>query len=241
MNRRDDRGARRVGELLIRPAQSLPTLLADPERRAEDRLGRRSAKTDEYVRLDSLLLCDEPRSAGDDLAAAGLLVQPALPAFRRDELEVLDRVGHVHALAVDPGLLEHPVEHPAGRTDERPAERSSWSSGCSPTSITRAFASPSPKTVCVATSKRPQPSHAAAAPRSSPSAPPEGTNRAAPSGSAPAITALPRPRDQRKVTAQRPTVLGASWRCIARARSLPAPSTAGSSSARRVLGRQRSH
>ena len=50
-------------------------------------------------------------------AAIGLLVQPAAP-LDHDELEVLDRVGHVHPGAVDPGLRHGTVEKFTGRTDK---------------------------------------------------------------------------------------------------------------------------
>src|SRR5690606_26600912 len=45
------------------------------------------------------------------------LVQASLAAL--DELEVLDRIGLVNLLSVDPGAVEMRVEHPAGGPDER--------------------------------------------------------------------------------------------------------------------------
>ena len=54
---------------------------------------------------------------GFDLALAGRLVEPALAA--RLELEVLHRVGYVHARAIDAGFGERPVEELSRRADER--------------------------------------------------------------------------------------------------------------------------
>src|SRR5262245_11598947 len=51
---------------------------------------------------------------------------------------------------------------PAGPTNGAPC-RSSWSPGCSPTNITRAFLGPAPKTTCVAVLYRSQPRHSWAA------------------------------------------------------------------------------
>src|SRR5690606_33328801 len=42
-----------------------------------------------------------------------------LTAF--DELEMLDRIGHIHLVAVETGLGQGAIEQPAGRADERMA------------------------------------------------------------------------------------------------------------------------
>src|SRR5688500_1152854 len=67
---------------------------------------------------------------------------------------------------------------PAGPTNGRPA-RSSWSPGCSPTSITSADARPSPNTVCVPSSCRWHAVQPKAAVRSDVNVGDGGTNAAA--------------------------------------------------------------
>jgi hypothetical protein len=68
----------------------------------------RRPEQDDEARPDGLDLCFEPRFAGADLLGVRLLVQasfaPAHPP------EVLHRVGHVDAAAVDSSFREGPVE-----------------------------------------------------------------------------------------------------------------------------------
>ena len=101
-----------------RRADEMAALLGHPEAAAKQRLRRGRAEADQNVRLDERELLLEPWQARLDLHRAGLAVNPALAA--RHPLEVLDHVGDVGPLPVDPCLLERPVEQLAGRADERP-------------------------------------------------------------------------------------------------------------------------
>lgn len=94
-----------------------PTLPADPEVRAHDRLGGGRAEEDDRARPDRLDLGFQPRPARAHLGGGRLLVQAPLAAA--DPAEVFDGVRDVDAGAVDPGLTERLVEQPAGRADER--------------------------------------------------------------------------------------------------------------------------
>src|SRR5205807_1798460 len=109
------------GDRLRRPARrrEVAAVLRDPELVAEDRAGRRSAEADEYLRLDQAQLGFEPRTTGLELVRPWRLVDPALAALL--ELEVLDGVGDVDLLALEPRVGQGLVEHLAGRTDERRA------------------------------------------------------------------------------------------------------------------------
>src|SRR5947209_1839399 len=93
-----------------------PAHVAELELRAEERLARRGPQQDERTRVDDVELGAQPRHAGLDLRAVGRLVDAPLAALV--ELEVLDDVGDVDVAAVDPDLLERPVELAPGRADE---------------------------------------------------------------------------------------------------------------------------
>src|SRR5207245_1377167 len=84
-----------------------------------DRAGRRSAEADEYLRLDQGQLGFEPRTSGLELVRPWCLMDSALATLL--ELEVLDRVGDVELLALEPRFGQRLVKHLAGRTDERRA------------------------------------------------------------------------------------------------------------------------
>src|SRR5437588_8144569 len=83
---------------------------------AEQGLGGGRAKANDRTRAHDLDLPVQPGPAGGDLAAAGLLVQPALALLA--PTEVLHGVGEVDIARVDAGLLERLREDPAGGTDE---------------------------------------------------------------------------------------------------------------------------
>ncbi len=109
------------GDRLGRPARrrEAAAVLRDPEGVTEDRAGGGGAEADQDVRMDRRQLGFEPRAAGRQLGRSRRLVDPALAALL--ELEVLDRVGDVDSLAVEADLGQRPVEHLAGRADERRA------------------------------------------------------------------------------------------------------------------------
>src|SRR5439155_10265617 len=110
------------GDRLLRPARGgeAAAVPQQPEVGAEDRARRRRAEAHEHLGLDRRDLRLHPRAAGRELAEARRLVYAALAAL--DELEVLDRVRHVEALAAEAHLGQRPVEHLARRTDERRSE-----------------------------------------------------------------------------------------------------------------------
>jgi len=83
-------------------------VLADPELPSEQGLGGGSAEADEHLWLQQRELGVEPRAAGRDLRGVRLLVDPPFAAGL--PLEVLDDIGDVGQLAVDPGLLQGLVE-----------------------------------------------------------------------------------------------------------------------------------
>jgi hypothetical protein len=62
----------------------------------------------------------EPPAVVPDLACSRPLVNAALAALL--ELEVLDGIGEVDALAIDARISHGPIEQPAGRSHERPAQ-----------------------------------------------------------------------------------------------------------------------
>src|SRR5256886_2673102 len=113
------------GDRLLRPARGgeAAAVPQQPEVGAEDRARRRRAEAHEHLGLDRRDLRLHPRAAGRELAEARRLVDAALAAL--DELEVLDRVRHVEALAAEAHLGQRPVEHLARRTDERSEEHTS--------------------------------------------------------------------------------------------------------------------
>jgi hypothetical protein len=87
------------------------------EARAEQRLRRSRAEAADRARLERRDLGLEPGPAGAHLVRARLLVQAPLAAL--GPLEVLDRVGHVDALARQARLGERALEQAPGRADER--------------------------------------------------------------------------------------------------------------------------
>lgn len=77
------------------------------------------AQRDDNARADEVEFEIEPPAVVFDLSCCGALVQAALAALF--ELEVLDRVGEIGALARKAGLAHELVKQPAGRADEGPA------------------------------------------------------------------------------------------------------------------------
>ena len=130
------------------PSNHCPRCFVDAELRAEHRLAGDRAEQPEHLRPHDRELGLPPLLARRDLGAFGFLWMRTLP--RRLELEVLHRVGEVHARAIDARGLERVVEHLARGADERVAGVSSLSPGTSPISTSGASGGPSPNTVCVA-------------------------------------------------------------------------------------------
>jgi hypothetical protein len=100
----------------VSEAQHLTAMPGHAEVLAEQRLRRGRAEADDQTRAHRLDLGVQPGAARGDLQPLGLGVDPALAA--RCPLEMLDRVGDVHASAVDAGSLEAIVEDSARRPDE---------------------------------------------------------------------------------------------------------------------------
>ena len=101
-----------------------PREIGRPSRRGHDRRARTAR------------IGFDPRMARLDLGAFGFLCSRRLP---RLVLEVLHGIGDIDVGAIDAGLLEALPKHTPGRPDEGAAPwRSSWSPGCSPTSISAA-------------------------------------------------------------------------------------------------------
>src|SRR5690348_11146255 len=94
-------------------------MLADPVPGAEHGLARDRPEQDHEPGPDDLEFRGQPVPAGPDLRPARTLVNPALTAL--GPLEVLDRVGQVHAVAAEAGFGQRPVEDPARRAGERTA------------------------------------------------------------------------------------------------------------------------
>lgn len=89
----------------------------DGRRTAEHAAHRGRAQGNNHLGLEQRAFEIEPPSAAVDLVGIRALVQPALAAHL--VLEVLDRVGHEHGLAVDARVLQGAIEHASGRTNER--------------------------------------------------------------------------------------------------------------------------
>src|SRR5688572_16395435 len=106
--RHDDRRERRV--------DLFTALLRDPERFAQDRLRCCGAETHDRFRSDQRELAVEPGATRSDLARARLLMDATF-AFQLP-LEVFHCVGHVDAVAIDPGRRERLVQLAPRWTDE---------------------------------------------------------------------------------------------------------------------------
>jgi len=126
------------------------TILGDAERPAQERLRRGRAEAHQHRRSHLVELGVEPRPARQLLAQVGFPVDPALASWCCLPPEVRDHVGHVDVGTIDTRFPQRAIEDPAGRPDEVVTSTSSRSPGCSPVSIARECAEPSPKTACVA-------------------------------------------------------------------------------------------
>ena len=91
-----------------------------PERRPVDRLSGGAAQQHHATRSDQIELGEQPGCARDDVQSAGTLVDPLAAALTRPA-EVLDHVGPVGVIRVDPGLHDGVDQQPPGRPDERPS------------------------------------------------------------------------------------------------------------------------
>ena len=109
MDRREDfRGDVRL--------QDLPPATRNSKRRAEHRLRRRRAQTNQQAWVRSAELCLEPWTAGPYFGQSWLLVDAALSS--RLPLEVLHGIGHVDITARNPGISECLIQERTGWPDE---------------------------------------------------------------------------------------------------------------------------
>ena len=99
--------------------EDLTAVLRDLEGSAKDRLSGRGAQTDEHLRPHDRQLRIEPWPARRDVRHRRFAMDTSLPA--RFPTKVLNRVGDVHLVAIEPGVGEAPVEQFPGWTDERMA------------------------------------------------------------------------------------------------------------------------
>jgi hypothetical protein len=107
-----DRG--KSGNLL-----QLTVALSDLEGAPKQALCRNGAEADDEFRVQCFQFGVQPWPAGTNLFDARLLMYPQFAA--RLPLEVFDRIGDVHLIAVYASLFEALVEQFAGRTHERTA------------------------------------------------------------------------------------------------------------------------
>lgn len=112
-----DRGGHGCGDPL--GVEDLTAVLRDLEGSAEDRLSGRGAQTDEHLRPHNRQLRVEPWPARGDVRHRRFAMDTSLPA--RFPTEVLDCVGDVDLVAIEPGVGEASVEQLPGWTDERMA------------------------------------------------------------------------------------------------------------------------
>ena len=97
--------------------EGLSAVDCDPERRAEECLGSRSAEEDQDARLNGCEFRVEPGPTGSNFDAVGFIVDPAPAAGA--PLEVLDGIRDVHRVPVDARGGESGIQHVAGRPHER--------------------------------------------------------------------------------------------------------------------------
>jgi hypothetical protein len=94
-----------------------PTVLGNPERRAEECLRGHRPHDNQQRRLHDLQFTPQPRVARRDLAGRGCLVDP--PLSLPLEPEVLHGIRQVDGVPLDPGVVEGSTEEPPRRSDER--------------------------------------------------------------------------------------------------------------------------
>ena len=88
--------------------RTLPRLAPNGDRSSRQPLRRGRAEGDDKPWTYDLDFVEQPSPAYLDLAGVGALMQPSLAA--RLKLEMLDRIGHVNASAVDARLRERLVQ-----------------------------------------------------------------------------------------------------------------------------------
>ena len=96
-----------------------PSEARDGERFSGESQDRCRAERDHDPWMHESQLLLQPPSVVLDLACRRLLVDAALSALL--ELEVLDGIGDVDPMSIDPGIRHRPIEQLARRSHERPA------------------------------------------------------------------------------------------------------------------------
>ena len=91
--------------LAFAPVKGLSPVGEDPDARAEHGLACGGSEPNDQARSEESELPFEPGPAGFDFVPVGLLVE-ATPAGARFSFEVLDDIGHVHLVRVDPSLVQ---------------------------------------------------------------------------------------------------------------------------------------
>ena len=99
--------------------QEEASVSGDPELAAQQGLRSGCPESDDHLWVDDHQFGLQPRAARCDLIRGRSLVDAPLPS--RLELEVLDHVGDVDVVAIDPRFIQGLVEDRTRRTDERPA------------------------------------------------------------------------------------------------------------------------
>src|SRR5689334_21937789 len=102
-----------------RPRNQMPTLAADRDLFAQQRLCSRSTEANDHLGTNQIQLSLEPRPANRDLAVPRILVNAPFSAFF--ETECLHRVGEIDFASDQPGRIESLSNiFPAGPTKGRP-------------------------------------------------------------------------------------------------------------------------
>ena len=101
------------------PFEDRTAIALNRDRSSCETLRSGRSKGDDKSGVDRFDFVKQPTPAYLDLASVGTLVQPSLAA--RLELEMLDRIGHVNALAVHARLDQRLVQQKTRRPDERAA------------------------------------------------------------------------------------------------------------------------
>lgn len=99
----------------------LPSVLRDAEFPAKQRLRRRSAETNDHLRMSHPNLSLQPRTACFNFGISWLLVNPALTAFGRRPAEMFHSIGHINIFKTNSSLVERFVENPPRGPDKRVA------------------------------------------------------------------------------------------------------------------------
>ena len=100
----------------VRHIEDGATVALNWDRPSCQTLRRGCSKSDDKPWAYGLDLFKEPAPANLDFAGVGALMQPSLAA--RLKLEMLDRIGHINAPAVNARFRERPVEQEASWPDK---------------------------------------------------------------------------------------------------------------------------